>query len=219
MSSQGCRRRILVLGKDGRMAQGPQAASGQESLAERILDAASTVVARHGLRRTSMEEVARIARCSRPTAYKHYGSRDKLLAAVFVREVDRYLEGLPPPAAVALGPAGPLEETFVHTLRHVRGHPLVKAVVAADPKGLTELLALDDGRVLQKITTGLSRHMGEMAAAGALRPGLPVEVATEAFVRIVLSFLLFPRLLVDPDDEEAVRSIFRASLSEGTRPA
>lgn len=200
------------------MAQGSQAAGGQESLAERILDAASTVVARHGLRRTSMEEVARIAHCSRPTAYKHYGSRDKLLAALFVREVDRYLEGLPPPTAITRGPGGPLEETFVHTLRHVRGHPLVKAVVAADPQGLSELLALDGGRVLQEITTGLSDYMGEMAAAGALRPGLSVEVATEAFVRIVLSFLLFPRLVADPDDEEAVRAIFRASVSEGAGP-
>lgn len=186
----------------------------QEPLAERILNAAGTVVARHGLRRTSMEEVARIAHCSRPTAYKHFGSRDKLLATLFVREVDRYLEGLPPPTAVSPGPGGPLEETFIHTLRHVQGHPLVKAVAAADPKGLTELLALDGGRVLQHITTGLSNYMGDMAAAGALRPGLPVEVATEALVRIVLSFLLFPRLIVDPDDEEAVRAIFRASVSE-----
>jgi len=131
------------------MAHRSQPAGGQESLAERILDAASTVVARHGLRRTSMEEVARIAHCSRPTAYKHYGSRDKLLAAVFVREVDRYLEGLPPPTAVTRGPGGPLEDTFVHTLRHVQGHPLVKAVIAADPKGLTELLALDGDRSVE----------------------------------------------------------------------
>jgi hypothetical protein len=34
-------------------------------------------------------------------------------------------------------------------------------------------------RVLQEITTGLSDHIGEIAAAGALRPGLPVEVATD----------------------------------------
>jgi hypothetical protein len=109
-------------------------------------------------------------------------------------------------------------------------------------------------RVLQEITTGLSDHIGEIAAAGALRPGLPVEVATdgapvspsrwrrtaprsprrggdgrrpglpvevatEAFVRIVLSFLLFRRVVVDPHDEEAVRAISGASVSEGAAHA
>lgn len=200
------------------MRLGSQPGSGQDQLAVRLLDAARVVVARHGLRRTSMEEVARAAHCSRPTAYKHYGSRDRLLAELFVREVHRYLEGLPAPTSVATGPGGLLEEIFVHTLRHVRGHPLVQAVAAADPQGLSELLALDGGRVLQVITTGLCDYMGGLAEVGALRPGVPVEVATEAFVRMVLSFLLFPRLVADPDDEDAVRAIFRASVSEGAGP-
>lgn len=74
-------------------------------MAERLLDAAAAVVTRFGLRRATTDEVARAG-------------------ALFVREVERYLDGLASVADAGPGGAGTvLEEAFVHTLRHVRGIP------------------------------------------------------------------------------------------------
>jgi AcrR family transcriptional regulator len=188
-------------------------------LADRLLDAAAGVIARYGLRRTTMDEVARAAHCSRPTAYKHYGTRESLLTAVFVREATRYLDGLARVPAVGPRSAAALEEAFVHTLRYVRGNPLLQAVASADPGGIYDILSLDGGRVLTVLTDGISRFVTDLADAGALRAGVAVETVVEAFVRIVASFLLLPRVVIDPLDEDAARTVFRDTVIQGVAPA
>lgn len=42
-----------------------------------------------------------------------------------------------------------------------------------------------------------------------------MAMALEAFVRTVASFLLLPRLVLDPTDEDAARAVFRAAVVEG----
>jgi AcrR family transcriptional regulator len=208
------------MGEDGPAMSAPADSADAAPVAERLLDAAAAVIGRYGLRRTTMDEVARAAHCSRPTAYKHYGAREALLAAVFVREAERYLDGL---AAVPTG-AGPgqpsaLEEAFVHTLGFVRGNPLLQAVASADPTGIYDVLFLDGGRVLAVLIAGITRFVTDLAEAGALRAGVAVESVVDAFIRIVASFLLLPRVVIDPMDEDAARTLFRVAMIDGVSPS
>jgi AcrR family transcriptional regulator len=208
------------MGEDGPVTSvRAEPADAAPPVAERLLDAAAGVIARYGLRRTTMDEVARAAHCSRPTAYKHYGTRESLLAAVFVREAERYLDGLAGVPGVAPRSAAVLEDAFVHTLRYVRSNPLLQAVASADPSGIYDILSLDGGRVLAVLTAGITRFVTDLGDAGALRAGVAVETVVEAFVRLVASFLVLPRVVVDPLDDEAARTVFRDTVIEGVAPA
>lgn len=209
------------MGEDGPAMSAPaQSADAALPVAERLLVAAAAVIGRYGLRRTTMEEVARAAHCSRPTIYKHYGTREALLAAVFVREAERYLDGLARvPTVVGPGEPAALEEAFVHTLGFVRGNPLLQAVASADRTGIYDVLFLDGGRVIAVLTAGITRFVTDLAEAGALRAGVAVESVVEAFIRIVASFLLLPRVVVDPMDEDAARTLFRVAVIEGVSPS
>jgi AcrR family transcriptional regulator len=209
------------MGEDGPAMSAPaESADTALPLAERLLDGAAAVIGRYGLRRTTMDDVARAAHCSRPTAYKHYGTREALLAAVFVREAERYLDGLAGvPTVAGQGQPAALEEAFVYTLRFVRGNPLLQAVASDDPTGIYDVLSLDGGRVLAVLIAGITRFVTKLAEAGALRAGVAVEPVVEAFIRIVASFLLLPRVVVDPLDEDAARTLFRVSVIEGVAPS
>jgi AcrR family transcriptional regulator len=175
-------------------------------LAIRLLDAAATEVARYGLRRTTMDDVARAAGCSRQTVYKHHPTREHLFARLFVREVERYLEALNALLeSFGVLTADHLVEAFVFTLRHVRTHSVVGGVVEADEHGLVSVMALDHGAVIAAVNDGVTEALTRFVTSGAVRPIDPALLG-EAFVRLVASFLVLPPLHVDPDDDEALRT-------------
>jgi hypothetical protein len=100
-----------------------------------------------------------------------------------------------------------------YPLGYLRGHPLAGRILA-DPDGMLSVLALGGGSVLEAVTRGIGRVLGARADDGALRAVDGVLVG-EIFVRLIASFLLLPRLALDPEDDEAVRALFRACVVEG----
>lgn len=72
---------------------------------EAILDAAFVRFSGYGLRRTSMEDIAREARVSRASIYFHFGSKDQVFRALAQRLHDQNLAAMR--AAAAAG--GPVE--------------------------------------------------------------------------------------------------------------
>lgn len=56
---------------------------------DRLIDAACIEFGKRGFREVTMADVALTARCTKPTLYAHFGSKDALLAAALEREADR----------------------------------------------------------------------------------------------------------------------------------
>jgi AcrR family transcriptional regulator len=157
-----------------------------------------------------MDDVARVAGCARQSIYKHFGTKDELLTALFAREVQRYLVALEQMLAErGRHDASDLEEAFAYTLGYLRGHPLVGRILA-DPEGMLSVLALGDGSVLEAVTRGVGRVLGALA-----NDAVDGVLVGEIFVRLIASFLLLPRLALDPGDDEAVRALFRECVVEG----
>ncbi len=74
-----------------------------ETTRERILEATLACVGRHGMAKTTMEDIAREADLARATLYRAFpGGRDEVLDAVVVWEVARFFERL----RTAIEPAG-----------------------------------------------------------------------------------------------------------------
>ena len=61
---------------------------------ESILDIAKKMFARYGLRKTSMDEIARMARVAKATIYNYFGSKDRVYMEVLRRESDEVVEKL-----------------------------------------------------------------------------------------------------------------------------
>ncbi|MCG8914500.1 TetR/AcrR family transcriptional regulator [Actinokineospora sp. PR83] len=64
---------------------------GTASRRDAVLDSALLTFARHGYRKTSMEEVARTARISRPGLYFLFESKETLFRAAFTRALEQDL--------------------------------------------------------------------------------------------------------------------------------
>lgn len=180
---------------------------------ERILDAASVVTARHGIKKTTMEDVAREASCSRAGLYKHFASKDELLQALFLREVERFLDALRLRAEGVRGPQR-LEEAFVFAVRFVREHAVARAVIELEPEIFVAALTRADqglGETAVRATAGL---VGILIARGDVRKADP-RVVAEALLRLLVSFVLVPRLAEAQDEERSMRRLFREVVMRG----
>ena len=80
-------------------------AETEQSIRRRILDATFAVVSRTGRRKLQLLEVAAEAGVSRPTVYRHFGSKEGLLEAFALYEQDNFNAGV---AAATAGLRGRL---------------------------------------------------------------------------------------------------------------
>ena len=71
----------------------PRAVTAQrdsESTRTTLLDVAERCFERHGISRTTMEDIAAEARVSRPTLYRYFGDRESLITAISQRRAQRF---------------------------------------------------------------------------------------------------------------------------------
>jgi TetR/AcrR family transcriptional regulator, repressor for uid operon len=97
---------------DGERARGPQ--SGRR---EDLLIAAARRFVEVGIRRTTMEDIARDAGAGKATLYRHFANKDAVVDALVAREADRFVRALN--AAIETGgdAAGKLEAAFLAGVR------------------------------------------------------------------------------------------------------
>src|SRR5438067_4923850 len=111
---------------------------GEERLAsqeQRIVDATLRCIARWGVAKTTLDDVAREASCSRATIYRLFpGGKDALLGAVTRTELDRFFTGL----AQRFDEARDLEELLVggtvYASRALASHEALQFVLAHEPE-------------------------------------------------------------------------------------
>ena len=122
----------------------------EETSRDRILHAAIEAAAIHGIARLTVGDVAKRAGVSRPTLYKHFRSKDDVVAAAVEREADRMVreivaEDLPddPRQALAVG--------IRAALRVTREHPLLDRLIQTEPESLLPLILQDGGAVSMRV--------------------------------------------------------------------
>lgn len=121
-----------------------------ESTRDRILQAGVEAASIHGIARLTVGDVAKRAGVSRPTLYKHFRSKDDLVAAAVAREADRMVEEV----AVADLPTDPREALATgirSVLRVTREHPLLDRLIRTEPETLLPLILEDGGAVSLRV--------------------------------------------------------------------
>lgn len=187
---------------------------------ERLLAATLACVARYGLAKTTVEDVARQAGVSRATVYRHFaGGRDQLVNETITWEVARFFEALA--AHVADAPDVPtrLERALVFAHRAVEEHEVLQKVLRTEPERLLPQLHATMPLVLAVVRGELARLLRD----APLAPGTTPDGAADYLARMVLSFISSQGRwdLTDPEQvRRLVRSQFLAGvLAPGPGPA
>src|SRR5687767_11081360 len=112
---------------------------------ERVLDAALRCIARWGVAKTTLDDIAREAGCSRATVYRLFpGGKDVVLDAVVGRELRQFFEGL---AAELDRCRDDLEELLVAGVtfasRGIRDHGVLQLLLRHEPEVILPLVAFD----------------------------------------------------------------------------
>jgi len=193
------------------MAQQAAGAVRDDATTERILDAALAQFTEFGMRRTSVDDIAKRARVTRVTVYRRFQTRDQLIGVTIHREYLRFLAVLDPAIKGLPTMEERITEGFLVALRHVQSHPLLGGLLRTEPELVLPALTVDGGPGLIAMREHLARSFAHFRGDDGL-PGTDLNAAAELMVRIVVSFLLNPVSCVDLGDDEAVRSFARRFL-------
>lgn len=178
-------------------------AAPEEQEAE-ILAAARREFAEVGVRRASMDSVARAAGVSRSTLYRRFPNKDALLAAVGEGIAADTMERLAH-AVRDLSPHDAVVEAFVECARTVAGDPLIHRLFLDEPD-LTGVLVSQASRGAGAFLEASSLAIAAtLRHAGATMSDDDLTLVSEHFVRIALSLTQIQTGRLDVADLDSVR--------------
>lgn len=197
------------------MPTGAPSAVDGETLEDRILAAAIRCVARWGVAKTTLDDIAREAGCSRATVYRVVpGGRDALLEAAADRELARLFHRLD----AELAAAADLEDVLVTCVHRaaedVAANEALQYLLAHEPEHLLPWVAFDGlDPLLQAAVAFAHPHL-----ARHLPDGQADEVG-EWLARLLVSYVLEPVEGTDltrrADAEHLVRTFVLPGIEAG----
>jgi AcrR family transcriptional regulator len=186
---------------------------GASGSRERILDATLRCIARWGIAKTSLDDVAREASCARATIYRGFpGGRDSVLFAAGEREVRSFLDDL----AARLDDVDTLDDLLVVTLvtatRAIRGHEALRYLIAHEPGPVLAHVSFDG---LDPLLT-LACEFGAPELERFLAPAA-ARATAEWTARMIVVHVLDPASfdLAEPDE---ARRLVTTYLLPGLTP-
>ncbi|MBB5850645.1 TetR/AcrR family transcriptional regulator [Amycolatopsis umgeniensis] len=189
-----------------------------DAIALRLLDAAYEQFCRMGIRRSTMEDVARRAGVSRITAYRRFATKDALVEQVVRREFRRYFDQFLLDIQQAETAADRVVFGFASALRAIRHNPLIGGLMAVEPDVLVPSMVSDGGNTLATVQRFVAGQLRREQQAGNVSEDVDVELVAELMTRVSASFLVTPSQVVDLDDDEQVREVARRFLVPMLRP-
>jgi AcrR family transcriptional regulator len=174
--------RILTLGAP------PETEAG-----ERILLAAISQVEDFGLRRFTIDDVARRAGTSRVTVYRHFATKDRLLEAVILHELRSFLRAIGEAVSGCTTLEDGIVEGVVFAHEFLRSHRLLQRLLRTEPELILPALTSNAAPLLAAAREFIAAFARVEVARGEL--GLAprdIDAMSEMLARMLLSFLLTP---------------------------
>lgn len=172
---------------------------------EQALDGALAAFLDFGIRRTSVNEIARRSGISAATLYRWYGSKDGIVAAVALRETSRFLAELETHVDPDSPPEDQLAEVSVIVARRLRDQPLLRRLIETEPDDILPRLTTHGWPIIRAGTEYLTSHIERLMDTGQLERFDPTPLA-EILARVTHSMLLTPTTTLRLDDDDTIRS-------------
>ncbi|MBJ8341904.1 TetR/AcrR family transcriptional regulator [Antrihabitans sp. YC3-6] len=180
--------------------------SNSDPATERILDAALQSFEEIGIRRTTIEDIARRAGIERVTVYRRVGSKDEVVVAVIGRESARLILELVEASKVG----NTFDERIVHAftvvMRHLWGHALANRLIALEPESALPRLTTGGTDVLASAVYATVALLEQSVADGLLTAADDFPARAEVLVRIIHSLMMTPRVHLDLSADEQLKA-------------
>jgi AcrR family transcriptional regulator len=165
-----------------------QSTTARAETAARILDAAFDRISLVGLAGTTVEDVARAAGISRQTVYRYFSSKDHLLAALVMREEEKFLDGARTAFAKSTDLPEALYEAILFCLRFAHEHPLLDRLLETDPEALLPYLTTRGAPLITRGREAMLRLLRTKAWVRLDR----LETVADLVVRGMVSYAITP---------------------------
>jgi len=178
---------------------------------QRIVVAAYGCVARRGVAKTTVEDIARAAGVSRATVYRAFpGGRDDVIDATVAWATLDFFARLYEHIRNASGLEEMMEQGIAFAHRAIVEHDVLQRVMQTEPDRLLPALTVESNRVREGIAEVLAPYLADRGVA----PGIELADAADFLARMVLSYISAPGRW-DLDDPDQVARLVRAELLAG----
>ena len=159
---------------------------------DRMLDATERCLARFGIRRASMTDIAREMHVARTTLYRQVGSVEEAVALMASRQLHRFLDDL---LAVLSRPGGATDSDLVDAIagavRFARSHPVSLRLLNDEPEMLGSIVAHDLAPYAAQVADALAPVLRHAMDGGVIRRADP-RLAAQWLVRVVAVLVVLP---------------------------
>jgi AcrR family transcriptional regulator len=166
--------------------------NSETTVEERILDAAAECILAYGVERTTMTEIARRARVSRPTIYRRWPDIRWVIAEVLTVRISGVLDTVP---ARGVGREA-MVERVVRVAEHLRNDEIVQSVIRNAPSLAMVYIAERLGTSQQILIDALADAIAAAQAEGSVRHGDPQQMG--AMCLLITQSTIQSAQIVDP---------------------
>ena len=182
-----------------------------EPISTRICDAALTCVARWGIGKTTLDDVAREAGIGRATIYRTIGGKGQVVRAVLVRETARLQAAVDGAAAGADDLEDVVVAGVVTVARFLEQHDALRFLLEPEPDVVLPHVAFDRlGDLFALAAAFADPHLARFVPDRAER-----VAAAEWLARVVLTYVFNPVDGVDLADPDDARHLLRTFVLPG----
>ena len=153
-----------------------------------ILAAVVDVATTFGISRLSVGDVARRAGLSLPTLYRHFPSKDELVAHAVVHETAVLIEQVVAATRLHADPQQAIQAGLETALAATRAHPLLDRLLRTEPEALLPLVTQQHGPVMTHVRQAVTTIFAErFPTADPARLALAADTATRLLISYAIS--------------------------------
>ncbi len=171
-----------------------------------ILDAALAETLAHGIRRTSMADIARRSGLSRQTVYRYWPDATSLFAALVTREIVAQV-----PVVAAADDLDALVALLVEGADRIRALPIVDRLRDTDPELFSRYILERLGQSQRHVLAVLAAHVRAGQEAGYVRTGSP-QARAAMLLLVLQSAVQSAPLVSEWLDDQSWRTELQAAV-------
>lgn len=155
--------------------EAPPESKQRNPIEERILDAASALLVRHGYRKTTIDDVAREAGVGKGTIYLHWKDKNELFhATLFRAQLQASADVI---QRVLADPEGGLpHRLWTHGMLAALSNPLIAAIMKGKSDIFQGMAGAFDPETIQQFMGDYEEYIVQLQQVGLIRSDLPVSV-------------------------------------------
>ena len=178
----------------------------------RILDAAEQCIHRFGIRRSTVGEVARVGKLSRGSIYRYFADKDALMAGVFKRRQELYLNR----TEAALEKESTLVDKLTHSVvsgRKDMEEGIFASLAETEPE--TVAMMFLDPSFYRRSVSFWPPHVLMAQEAGEISSDVDVATATDFIMRLAVSLVMFPSMGLGLKSRRDIRAYLDQVMKRG----